>query len=198
MHRGGIAEEMKQLQKKYLDVLELHDWSVSSYTDDGRVELEKYSPAGEDFTMCVNIENFPEAVAEYAADFDIDDHIAMWIEAKRNGVSGVPATRELVHDAEDIDKMLQELASALSEARDKPQVISRDTEYGMFAKQISNGEERLIGRTVNTELLCRKRFEEKVRNREIMRDIDLSTAVVMKRETITYAGEWEAVGDAGC
>ena len=76
---------MKELQKKYLEVLELHDWSVSSYTDDGRVELEKYSPAGEDFLMCVDIEKFPEAVTEYAAGFDIDDHIAMWIEAKRNG-----------------------------------------------------------------------------------------------------------------
>lgn len=189
---------MKELQKKYLEVLELHDWSVSSYTDDGRVELEKYSPAGEDFLICVNIENFPEAVAEYAADFDIDDHIAMRIEAKGNGVRGVPATRELVHDAEDIDKMLQELADALSEAKEKPQVILKDTEYGMFAKQISNGKERLIGRTVSTELLCRKRFEEKVRNREIMHDIDLSTAVVMKRETITYAGEWEVVDDADC
>ena len=84
---------MKELQKKYLEVLELHDWSVSSYTDDGRVELEKYSPAGEDFLICVNIENFPEAVAEYAADFDIDDHIAMRIEAKGNGVRGVPAVK---------------------------------------------------------------------------------------------------------
>lgn len=189
---------VKKLKKKYLDVLELHDWSVSSYTEDGRVELEKYSPAGEDFIMCVNVENFPQAVMEYAEDFDIDEHIAMWIEAKRNGVGGVPETRELVHDAEDIDKMLQELAIALSEAKEKPQIISRDTEYGMFAKQISNGKERLIGRIVGTEPLCRKRFEEKVRKREIMRDIDLSTAVVMKRETITYAGEWEVTGSADC
>ena len=33
---------MKQIEKRYLDVLEKHDWAVSSYTDDGRVELEKY------------------------------------------------------------------------------------------------------------------------------------------------------------
>jgi len=107
---------MKELEQKYVDILEARDWSVSSYTDDGRVELEWYSPAGEDFLMCVSVENFPEAVAEYAADFDIDEHIAMWIEAKRNGVSGVPSARELVHDAEDIDKYLQELAAALMAA----------------------------------------------------------------------------------
>lgn len=106
---------MKKLKKKYLDVLEKHDWAVSSYTDDGRVELEKYSPAGEDFIVCLEVENFPEAVSEYAAGFDIDEHIEMWIEAKKNGTRGVPSARELVHDAEDIDKMLQELAAALAE-----------------------------------------------------------------------------------
>lgn len=108
---------MEQIEQRYLDVLEKYDWAVSSYTDDGRVELEKYSPAGEDFLMCVEVKNFPEAVAEYAADFDIDEHIEMWIEAKGNGVSGVPSARELVHDAEDIDKMLQELAAALAEVK---------------------------------------------------------------------------------
>lgn len=106
---------MEKLKKKYLDVLEKHDWAVSSYTDDGGVELEKHSPAGEDFIMCLEVENFPEAVAEYAAGFDIDEHIEMWIEAKKNGTRGVPSARELVHDAEEIDKMLQELAVTLQE-----------------------------------------------------------------------------------
>jgi hypothetical protein len=104
---------MKKLKKEYLEVLEKNDWSVSSYTDDGRVELETYSPAGEDFSMCVEVENFPEAVAEYAADFDIDEHIEMWIEAKRTGTKGVPSARELVHDAEKINEMLQSLAEEL-------------------------------------------------------------------------------------
>lgn len=109
---------MKQIEKRYLDVLEKHGWAVSSYTDDGRVELEKYSPAGEDFSICVGVENLPAEVREYAAGFDIDEHIEMWIGARRNGTSGVPSTRELVKDAEDIDKMLQELAAALSRAEE--------------------------------------------------------------------------------
>lgn len=107
---------MKELKEKHLDVIEKHDWTVCDYTGDGRVELEKYSPAGEDFTICLNVENFPEAVAEYAADFDVDDHIEMWIEARCNGVGGVPSTRELVADAEAIAEMLQELADALAES----------------------------------------------------------------------------------
>lgn len=108
----------KELEKKYLEVLEKQDWSVSSYTDDGRVELEKYSPAGEDFLMCVNVENFPEAVMEYYESFDIDDHIEMWVEAKKNGVSSIPPTRTLVADAEAIDDMLEHLAYALMDVEE--------------------------------------------------------------------------------
>ena len=37
---------MEELRQEYLDILESREWKVSSYTDDGRVELEWYSPAG--------------------------------------------------------------------------------------------------------------------------------------------------------
>lgn len=106
---------MRELKERYIEILEKLDWAVSAYTDDGRVELEKYSPAGEDFIMCVDVENFPDAVAEYYEDFDVDEHIEMWVEAKRNGTSGVPSVRRLAIDAEAIDDMLKELAYALKE-----------------------------------------------------------------------------------
>ena len=108
---------MKELEQKYIDILEQNDWSISSYTDDGRVELEKYSPAGEGFSMCVEVQNFPESVREYANDFDADEHAEMWIEA-RGRVSGVPESiRELIDDAEAIQEMLNELADALDGKR---------------------------------------------------------------------------------
>lgn len=105
---------MRKLSDRHIAILENRNWYVSCYTNDGRVEIETTSPAGEDFIICVDVENFAESVAEYAANFDIDEHIEMWIEARNNGVRGVPSTRELVHDAEDIDAILQELADALS------------------------------------------------------------------------------------
>ena len=82
------------------------------------MELEKYSPAGEDFIVAVGVEDFVENVKKYAADFDPDEHIEMWVMARHNGTKGIPSIRELVHDAEAIDKMLQELATALQEAED--------------------------------------------------------------------------------
>ena len=110
--RGGTG-----VNERYREVCENRDWSVTVF-DDGTVELEKYSPAGEDFIVAVDAENFVENVKKYAADFDPDEHIEMWVMARHNGAKGVPSIRELVHDAEDIDKMLQELAAALQEAED--------------------------------------------------------------------------------
>lgn len=110
---------MKELEQKYIEILKENDWSISSYTDDGRVELKKYSPAGEDFSMCVEVENFLESVRKYANDFDADEHAAMWIEV-RGRVRGVPnGIRELIEDAEAIQEMLNELADALEEKNGK-------------------------------------------------------------------------------
>lgn len=100
------------MNEKYRAVCEQLDWRVAD-GGDGNIELEKYSPAGEDFVITLGAEDFVDNVKEYAANFDQDEHIEMWIEARRNKVRGVPPTRELVKDAEDIDAMLKELAEAL-------------------------------------------------------------------------------------
>lgn len=126
---------MKELEQKYIDILEENDWSVSSYTDDGRVELQKYSPAGEDFSIIVEVEDFTESVREYANDFDADEHAVMWIEA-RGKVYGVPdSIRELIDDAEEIQKMLNELADALEGIKHIKPVIMNE-----LVKYIENGE----------------------------------------------------------
>lgn len=59
-------------------------WSVSEDQEAGTVELESYSPAGENLVVTVEKENFSEKVREYAEDFDIDEHIEMWVEARNN------------------------------------------------------------------------------------------------------------------
>lgn len=102
--------------EKLFEECENLGWSVSEDQDAGTVELESYSPAGENLVVTVEKENFAEKVSEYAEDFDIDEHIEMWVEARNNGVAGVPkSTRELVEDAEDIKEMLLQLADALHE-----------------------------------------------------------------------------------
>lgn len=102
---------MPELRQEYLDILEKREWSVSGYTDDGRVELEWWSPAGEDFLVCVNVENFPDEILDYSDDFDPDEHIEMWVEARANGRQDVPGARRLAKDAEDIAKELDALGA---------------------------------------------------------------------------------------
>lgn len=102
---------MPELRQEYLDILEKREWSVSGYTDDGRVELEWWSPAGEDFLVCVDVENFPDEILNYSDDFDPDEHIEMWVEARANGRQDVPGARRLAKDAEDIAKELDALGA---------------------------------------------------------------------------------------
>ena len=78
------------------------------------VELEKYSPAGEDFGMIIDfdiedtIESFMQDLKEYSEDFDVDEHVEMWLPSRGKG--GCPESiSELVEDAEAIRDMIVEL-----------------------------------------------------------------------------------------
>ena len=101
---------MKRINKEYLKVCDNLEWQVNVNGD--YVELEKYSPAGEDFNFSVTLKNFKDDVLEYS--FDEDEHVRMWLNAKDSGVSGVPSAKELVNDAEEITSMINELKEELS------------------------------------------------------------------------------------
>lgn len=99
------------MNEKYREICERLGWRVIECSD-GNFELEKWSPAGEDIVFDVDAGSFLDSVKSYYDDFDIDEHVALWIESR--GKRGVPSTvRELLEDAEAIDAMLKELAEAL-------------------------------------------------------------------------------------
>ena len=100
------------MNETYREICENHDWRVT-VCDDGTIELETSSPAGEDLIVTVAAENFVDNVKSYAASFDPEEHIEMWVAARRSGTRDVPSAFALVEDAKAIDKMLQELAQAL-------------------------------------------------------------------------------------
>lgn len=109
---------------KMIKVCEDNGWKVDGYEGgNGKYyEIGNYSPAGENFFLTINAENateFAEGIRIYAAEFDIDTHIELWVDARRAGVSGVPSTRELVKDAEAIDGMLKQLAEAVTEVENE-------------------------------------------------------------------------------
>lgn len=119
-------EEYKNIDKelqRMLDKAEELGWSYTVYEEPGQssrtyVEMEKYSPAGEDFSMVIDFdaedqaETFLKDLEDYADNFDIDDHVEMWLPER--GKKGCPSTvRELVEDAEAIAEMIKDLYEEL-------------------------------------------------------------------------------------
>jgi hypothetical protein len=99
------------LDKKYVDVCEKLDWRIQD-DDKEWILLENWSPAGEDLFVEVEAKNLVKNVREFANSFDVDEHVAGWVESR--GENGVPSSvRDLVVDAEVIEKMLEDLADAL-------------------------------------------------------------------------------------
>ena len=111
------------MNKRIKTLCEKLDWKIYEHQND--VELEKYSPAGEDFFFCVDKKDFINNVIEYAEDFDADEHAEMWID-NRHSVRGVPQSiRTLIDDADAIKEMLVELANYLK-LKTKKEVKNND------------------------------------------------------------------------
>lgn len=125
---------MEEIRNKELEQLlgnaEEQNWSYTIYQEPegtyngwhcaerNYIELEKYSPAGEDFSMIIDfdmdspINSFLENLKEYSEDFDVDEHVEMWIPSR--GKRGCPESiSELVEDAEAIKDIIFELWDAL-------------------------------------------------------------------------------------
>ena len=115
---------MMELSEKIIEVLEAHDISLCgeiserTYNNDGYdVELETYSPEGEDVIIPLiydgTEEDFIKQFESYAEDFDAEEHAEMWIEGR--GKNGVPdSIKDLLEDAEWQKEMLLEVAKELS------------------------------------------------------------------------------------
>lgn len=109
--------------EKLKEVIESLGWKVEDidwHDGDKGWDLYQFSPAGEDFSFNIvhnnDVRKAINEISSYAEDgFDIDEHIEMWIEARHNGHKGIPGPRELVEDAEEIKKMLIQLANHLFE-----------------------------------------------------------------------------------
>lgn len=64
-------------------------------------------------------ESLSSAIWEIYDSFDIEDNVCMWLEAKKNGCSGVPCVVELVHNEEYKENELEKFAFHLNKIVDK-------------------------------------------------------------------------------
>lgn len=95
--------------------IEDYGWNITAY-DGSYWDISQFTPAGEDFCFTINhnnnVKKAIEEIIQYADDFDIDEHIEMWADARQidNNRLKVPPIRILVEDAETIQEMLDNLA----------------------------------------------------------------------------------------
>ena len=87
-------------------------WDIMEY--DEMIELQMFSPAGEDFSFSVDKSNFIEDVIAYSESFDGQEQAAFWIATRyRDNQAGIPSIRELGEDADEIQAELTMLAREL-------------------------------------------------------------------------------------
>lgn len=153
---------MMELSEKIIEVLEAHDISLCgeiserTYNNDGYdVELETYSPEGEDVIVSLTYdgteEDFIRQFRSYAEGFDAEEHTEMWIEGR--GKNGVPdSIKDLLEDAEWIKSTLEEVADDLEnidneeEDTDELYTMNREQFYQYILDNFSISDEagRLI------------------------------------------------------
>lgn len=127
---------MKKILCKELDYLlstaEKLDWNCEIYVESEKtyngqhsndkcyIELEQYSPAGEDFSMSIDfdkeniVDSFLENLKSYSDGFDVNEHVEMWLPSRGKG--GCPSEIcELLEDAEAIKDMIETLYETLCE-----------------------------------------------------------------------------------
>lgn len=101
--KEALAEDMNEMQS---------DWWIDL---DGDYITIHNQNVDEDFFEEIEL---PQTLPELNDDlwrlydnFDVDEHVEMWLEAKFNGsVDGIPSARVLVEESERIEKDLGELA----------------------------------------------------------------------------------------
>lgn len=129
---------------RLLEAADAADWSC--YCDKEGVDFRKYSPAGEDFGFYVRGltgDEIMKEIREYAENFDVEDHAIMWIEAKINRtVEGIPDIKTLINDADEIEKMLDELVEILEEVPETIPVVLVEIDYkGKYERYALTPEE---------------------------------------------------------
>lgn len=96
---------MAKLTEKMKQQIENLGWSICSDTS-----INWGSPAGEDYWIeCNDPNEMTDTIKSEYENFDVDEHVDMWIEARHSGTQGVPSTTELVDNAREIKDMLEKL-----------------------------------------------------------------------------------------
>lgn len=106
---------MENYAKSIIDVAENSGWSVN--VNGNEFEFEKYSPAGHDFIMVVEVDSLKSAVNEMESkccDFDCSEETYLYLDSSGHGKNGAPYDmKDLYEDMECCLEMMKELRDEL-------------------------------------------------------------------------------------
>lgn len=109
-------------RKEYEELLNDNNITVQEYQNgkDEKLELEFYSNAGEDCIFTVSKEDFVTDLYHLSEDWDPEEHVEMWIEAKQDrSRTDIPNVFTLVEDAKWIQSFLKEIAEKVRDRRNE-------------------------------------------------------------------------------
>lgn len=104
------------ISQKILDALADNNWNTYIDTEDNSIELEWYSPAGEDFLLSFDVkddDDFLSQLYDAYINFDTEQHAV-----ENYGTLGAPGLRVLLDDADAIEDELKRLWCALSKVKE--------------------------------------------------------------------------------
>lgn len=154
-----IEESFKNEFERLEKVLDKLNWKVKDVGDE--YEIETWSPAGENLIEYLDKEDIIESVKTIYDDFDPDEHVEMWIEAKRSGTSGVPSVSVLIEDARAIDGMYYDLRDAI------------EKEFGKDELKESTERDDIDADADDKKEIARRRFVRRVDDADADRDYKL-------------------------
>lgn len=98
------------MRKQTREIIENLGWRVNSDTS-----IEMWTDtAGQNYCIeCNNKGELQETIKSYNNGYDLDYEVEMYLEAKRNGLQGVPSASVLVEDCKEVERKLEELWEAV-------------------------------------------------------------------------------------
>ena len=106
--KGEKKMTKKRQNKTIIKILEDNGFRVNK--ENNQYLISQYTPAGEDWGFYLeDLHDLPK----YAENFDVDENFEMWVEAKQNGVEGVPSYSVLLKDQQWKQQTLRKVAESI-------------------------------------------------------------------------------------
>lgn len=114
-----MTDTIYRIPQELIDLLEENDFSIYTY-DNGDVEISKYSTAGQDWSINIELGNdindFADNILEAYEGYDPEYEASLWIGDDGHGKNGAPYhIRDIIADMEECEGFIKEIYDIVKE-----------------------------------------------------------------------------------